>query len=245
MGCDTWGQKLDAYFDGELAVDEAVALGNHLKQCTDCAADGLSRVQLKLAVKTAGKRFVPDPALRARIGKVVAPPRRRAYWLGWLSFSATAAALVILAFFLIARNHSQPRQQLLGELADLHVATLASSNPVDVISTDRHTVKPWFEGKVPFTFNIPELQNTPFVLVGGKVVYVNRSPGAELLFRIRQHEVSLFIFQDQHQVAGIESATAFSFNIVHWTHDGLDYVLVGDVNSQDLDQLSQLLKTAV
>jgi anti-sigma factor RsiW len=243
MGCVTWNDKLDAYFDGELPGDEAQALGKHLRECSDCAADGLSRVQLKLAVKTAGKRFVPDAAFRAHIEKMVAP-RKPLYSKVWLSLLATAAVVVFAVAFLITGNHNQPQQQLLSELADLHVATLASSNPVDVVSTDRHTVKPWFEGKVPFTFNIPELQNSPFVLVGGKVVYVNRLPGAELLFRIRQHQLSLFIFQDQHQAAPTQSSTAFSFNVVQWTHEGLEYVLVGDVNSQDLDQLSQLLKTA-
>ena len=64
----------------------------------------------------------------------------------------------------------------MSELVDLHVATLASSNPIDVVSSDRHTVKPWFEGKIPFTFNLPELQNSPFTLVGGRVSYLNQSP---------------------------------------------------------------------
>ena len=70
----------------------------------------------------------------------------------------------------------------MSELADLHVATLASSNPVDVVSTDRHTVKPWFAGKIPFTFNLPELQDSPFVLVGGRVSYLTNRRGRSLFF---------------------------------------------------------------
>ncbi len=85
----------------------------------------------------------------------------------------------------------------MSELVDQHVATLASSNPVDVVSTDRHTVKPWFEGKIPFTFNLPDLQGSPFALAGGRVAYVKQSPGAELIFRIRQHQISVFIFQER------------------------------------------------
>ena len=97
---------------------------------------------------------------------------------------------------------------MVSELADLHVATLASANPVDVVSTDRHTVKPWFAGRIPFTFNLPELQDSPFTLVGGKVSYLNQSPGAELIYRVRQHQISVFIFQekDLRNVSGAESA---------------------------------------
>jgi anti-sigma factor RsiW len=77
------------------------------------------------------------------------------------------------------------------------VATIASANPVDVVSTDRHTVKPWFAGKIPFTFNLPDLQGSAFTLVGGRVSYLRQSPGAELIFKIRQHQVSVFIFQEK------------------------------------------------
>lgn len=72
---------------------------------------------------------------------------------------------------------------MLSEVADLHIATLASANPIDVVSTDRHTVKPWFAGKIPFTFNLPELQNSPFTLLGAKVSYLNQSPGAHSIAR--------------------------------------------------------------
>ena len=72
--------------------------------------------------------------------------------------------------------------QVFSEIADLHVATLASSSPVDVISTDRHTVKPWFQGKIPFAFNLPELQNSEFSLLGGRMTYLDQTPGAHLIY---------------------------------------------------------------
>jgi anti-sigma factor RsiW len=137
-------------------------------------------------------------------------------------------------------------QQLLGELADLHVATLASSNPVDVVSTDRHTVKPWFAGKIPFTFNVPELQTSAFTLVGGKVSYLHQAPGAELIFRVRQHQISVFIFQERDLgMAPMQSMQgAQSFNVRSWSRDGLVYFAISDVNGQDLDQLCERFKSA-
>jgi anti-sigma factor RsiW len=135
-------------------------------------------------------------------------------------------------------------QQLVSELADLHVATLASANPVDVVSTDRHTVKPWFAGKIPFTFNLPELQDSPFVLVGGKVSYLDQSPGAELIFRVRNHQISVFIFQERATQGAQSSGTILSFQVRSWVQNGLRYFVIGDASGQDLDQLSKMLKNA-
>jgi len=249
MACKAWTEKLDAYFDGELPADEARALNEHLRGCATCAAHGLAKVQQKLAVKAAGQRFTPDPALRARIQKSIAAPEPFPWRRHWLPVFLTAAAALLAAgsLFLTVQHDRRSEQQLLSELVDQHVATLTSANPVDVVSTDRHTVKPWFEGKIPFTFNLPELQGSPFVLVGGKVSYVSQSPGAELIFRVRQHQMSVFIFQERGLRETRENdavRTALSFEVRTWRHNGLRYFVIGDTSAQDLDKLSDLIKAA-
>ena len=125
------------------------------------------------------------------------------------------------------------RQQAkaLAEFADLHVAALASANPVEVISTDRHTVKPWFQGRIPFTFDLPELQGSPFALLGGRVAYFHQEPAAHLIFRYQRHLISVFIFRDASQAALPTSAIAdqtSSFRLRSWTQGGLRYVVIGD-----------------
>ena len=248
MACALWTGKLDAYFDGELPVDEVRALQEHLRQCATCAAEGLHKLQQKRAIQAAGQRFTPDPVFRTRIQKSIAAPRPSPWTRRWLPVLATAAALLLAsAFLLILERERGSEQQLMSELVDQHVATLASSNPVDVVSSDRHTVKPWFEGKIPFTFNLPELQGSPFILEGGKVSYLSQSPGAQLIFRVRQHQISVFIFPERglKDARGNESArTALSFEIRNWRHDGLRYFVIGDAGAQDLDQLSELIKAA-
>ena len=107
----------------------------------------------------------------------------------------------------------------LGELTDLHVITLASANPVDMVSSDRHNVKPWFAGKIPFSFDLPELQGSQFELVGGKVSYLEQSPGAQLLFRVRKHQISVFIYQARAlplDFASAEEINARSFHLESW-----------------------------
>jgi len=247
MGCQTWVEKLGTYLDGELASGDERALREHLRGCAACAADTLERLQTKRAIQSAGLRFVPDPAFRARIQNNLAgaarPARRSWQWFPVLA--SVAAVLVVAALFATYNRDRMRERQLTSELLDLHVATLASSSPVDVVSTDRHTVKPWFAGKIPFTFNLPDLDGTPFTLVGGRVSYLHQSPGAELIFRVRQHQVSVFIFQER-AVEGIRwqetSLTQLSFGIRSWSRNGLHYFVIGDVSGDDLDKLSNLLK---
>jgi anti-sigma factor RsiW len=248
MVCENWTEKLDEFLDGELPANEARALGEHLRGCSSCAAESLSRVQQKRALQAAGKRFTPDPAFRARIQKSISASKPRAWSRFWFPALAGAMALLIVgAIFLNFNSERRSQHRLLGELADLHVATLASANPVDVVSTDRHTVKPWFAGKIPFTFNLPELQDSAFTLLGGKVSYLNQSPGAELIFRVRQHQISVFIFQERAAGeihAGQAVPSALSFNVRSWSHNGLTYFVIGDASGQDLDKLSELIKAA-
>jgi anti-sigma factor RsiW len=250
MGCANWTDKLDAHVDGELSADEARALDEHLRGCASCAAEGLRKVQQKRAIQAAGQRFTPNLAFRARIQRSIAAPGPSLWSRRWLSVVVTATATALLiasAFLLTFQPERRSQQQLLSELVDQHVASLASANPVDVLSTDRHTVKPWFQGKIPFTFNLPELQGSPFVLVGGKVSYLRQTPGAELIFRVRQHQISVFIFQESglREARGNEAVqTALSFEVQTWHHNGLRYFMIGDAGAQDLDKLSELIKSA-
>jgi anti-sigma factor RsiW len=250
MGCEQWRGKLDAYVDGELDPAEANALGAHLRGCAACAADALGRVQMKRSVLTAGTRYAASAELRNRIAKSVAakPPRRGSGW-HWriLAFPALSVLILSVAVNLYVGRENARRQRVYSELADLHIGALASATPVDVVSTDRHTVKPWFQGKIPFSFNLPELQGSEFTLLGGRVTYLGQTPGAHLIYQVRKHEVSVFIFQDR----GEETASlplgpvhALSFNVENWKQNGLRYFVVGDVSAEDIQALSKLLRNA-
>lgn len=249
MACESWREKLGANMDGELSASEAATVGSHLRQCTACAAEAVENVRIKRAVATAGKYYAPSPQLRARIAQSIhSQPRRGQPWL-WRLVLVPAALVVVLSIgvSLYVDHLKTGRERVYSELTDLHVATLASAAPVDVVSTDRHTVKPWFEGKLPFTFNLPELQGTDFSLVGGRVTYLAQTPGAQLIYRIRKHEISVFIFQDRGgEGAKLSSApmSEFSFSVESWTKNGLQYFVVGDVGAQDIESLSKLLRDA-
>ena len=249
MACDQWRDQLDAYVNGELDAAQATALRAHLPGCAACAADALGRVQMKRTVQMAGQRYVASAELRQRIGKsVAAKPRRQSGGL-WkiLAVPALSVLLLSVAVNLYVKWEQTRRQRVYSELADLHVIALASATPVDVVSTDRHTVKPWFQGKIPFSFNLPDLQGSEFTLLGGRVTYLAQTPGAHLIYQVRKHEVSVFIFQDRgEETASLPSGQvrALPFSVQNWRQNGLRYFVVGDVGAEDIQALSKLLRDA-
>jgi anti-sigma factor RsiW len=249
MTCDLWRGKLDAYVDCDCSREELASLDAHLRACPSCAADALGRLQMKRMTQAASARYSPSPQFRLRIEKIVRTNRKPVWTFAWMPMlAAVAVALVLIVASVALWMRHSARQQALAELLDLHVATMASANPVDVISTDRHTVKPWFQGKLPFTFNLPELQNSPFKLVGGRVMYFKHSPGAQLLFELRNHQLSVFVLQDQPGMIplemGVTAARVMAFNVETWSEGGLRYVVISDASPADVHELSELLRVA-
>src|SRR5712692_3101393 len=155
MVCDSWKASLDTYLDGELSEEETRTFDAHVRSCPSCSADALARVQTKRAIQVAGKRFTPSAEFRKRVQQTIASKTRRSLRLGWMFAAAMAVILAVGSLTSTYVGTRPGTDQVFSEIADLHVATLASSSPVDVISTDRHTVKPWFQGKIPFAFNLP------------------------------------------------------------------------------------------
>jgi anti-sigma factor RsiW len=211
-------EEVEQYADGELEV------GEHVNECALCANAVLSVMQMKRAMRSM-PRFTPPAALRAR---VLARPSRRSTAVWWL------AAAAIVAFVITGDAFVRAREATAGQLVDLHTTILASANPVDVLSTDRHTVKPWFEGKLPFAVDVPDLP-APFKLIGGRVIYWRGEPGAYLLIGKGAHRLSLFVFASD--VVPRSIASRGSMTIVVWRARGLAYVAVGDVPAEDLQPM--------
>jgi anti-sigma factor RsiW len=248
MVCDSWKATLDTYLDGELSEEETRTFDAHVRSCPSCSADALARVQTKRTIQVAGKRFTPSAEFRKRVQQSIAPKPRRSPRLGWMFAAAMAVILAVGSLTSTYVGTRSGRDQVFSEIADLHVATLASSSPVDVISTDRHTVKPWFQGKIPFAFDLPELQNSEFSLLGGRMTYLGQTPGAHLIYDVRKHHISVFVFQERSLRARLEdnslSPKNLSFNVETWSQGGLRYFVIGDASAADINSLAKLFRTA-
>jgi len=250
MVCESRKATLDTYLDGELPSEEMRAFDVHVHNCPSCSADALTHLQLKRNIQAIGKRFTPSAEFRKRMQQRIAEKaRRNSFGFAWVA--ATAAITVLVAVGLTTGYNERERvrtEQVYSEVADLHVATLASSSLVDVISTDRHTVKPWFQGKIPFAFDLPELQNSEFSLHGGRMTYLDQTPGAHLIYDVRKHHISVFVFQERSlRLPGRLNENSFapknvSFNMETWSHGGLRYFVIGDASAADIDSLAKLFK---
>ena len=243
MSCEIWRNKLDAYADGELPETELAALEGHLQTCRECTAEVLVRMQMKRATRAAAMRFTPSAEFRQRVQMSIAPkPRRFVFWTSPVLAMAAALVLVVSVSALMMVRHSS-RDQAVAQLLDMHVAALASGNPVDVVSSDRHTVKPWFQGKLPFTFNLPELQGSNYTLLGGRLVYYRGKAGAQLIYELRKHEFSVFIVPDGGS-SGLSDHRENGFSVESWGGGGLQYVILSDAGAADVHALGDMMRGA-
>ncbi|HEU5403608.1 MAG TPA: zf-HC2 domain-containing protein [Terriglobales bacterium] len=246
MACSEWETKIDPYIDAELGAAEAESFSEHLSSCAACASAALGRMKLKRSVQSAGHAHVPSVEFRARIRSQVRGRSAASSRNAWLAFGL---ATIMLVFFAVGTarfsvRRSQTRQ-VVAEITDIHTSNLAAANPVDVISSDRHTVKPWFQGKIPFAFNLPELTGTSFVLVGGRLVFLEREPAAMLVYKRGAHLISVFIAQERFPLDRLDSPfLPSSFHIESWREGQLRYCVISDADPPEIQPLVALLKSS-
>jgi len=250
--------QLSAFVDCELSAAEAAAIQRHLDACHACTLRVLSATQLKVATARAGQRFAAPPEVLARFAAQlrqpasaapaspqsaqqpstrVVPPRRAPSAIAF-AWSAMAAALLI-AVSLFTWNQFHRADTLAAELLDQHLAMLSGGAAPQVVSTDRHTVKPWFQGRLPFSFNLPDPGALPpdTTLRGADLVYIEGRPAALLIFTIHKHDVSVFVTESSGGFRIAPRATRSGFAIRSATAAELRLTAVSDVNPADLDAL--------
>ena len=242
MVCAPWDSALVRYLDGELPDGEIPGLERHLKSCPGCASEALAQRELQGAIREAGARFRPSAAFRARV-KAAGEDRWRYFAVRGLPIAA--ALLVGAGLFAVLGGGSRRGgdEVALREVVDLHLTQLASSAPLDVLSSDHHTVKPWFEGRVPFAFDLPELTGSPFELEGGRAVWIGQEAAAHLVFRVRKHRLSVFVLAERPGAAPMlpdlsPREATHAFRVVSFERAGLRYAVVGDTGPEDLEALA-------
>jgi anti-sigma factor RsiW len=240
-------EELNALVDGELSHTEVESIQKHLEGCHGCTLRVLSATQLKAATARAGGRFAPPSDAMARLAaqlrtstpkpagrKVQIRPASFVFIGAW---SAIAAAILVSVSVAIWQ-HVHDDDALTAELVDQHLSMLSSGATMQVVSSDRHTVKPWFQGRLPFSFNLPEPEALPpdTTLNGADLVYVEGQPVALLIFSIGKHEVSVFVTQ-RASFAGMPQSTRSGFAVRSVTAAQLRLTAVSDVEPVKLDAL--------
>ena len=249
MTCFSLRPMIEALVDGELDASQQLRILEHLEGCPSCSGEHERLRTLQTDVRASATYFRAPDYLRqrvidnpcpAKVQPLHAPPARRTF--AWMLF---AAASVVLAISLgtnlvLLRSHRSETQLVAQEVLSGHMRSLLGSHLFDVISSDGHTVKPWFAGKLDFSPNVKDLASQGFPLSGGRVDYLAGRPVAALVFRRGQHVINLFTWPSARS-ENMETTQA-GYNLVEWTENGMAYWAASDLNLAELKQFENLYR---
>jgi anti-sigma factor RsiW len=252
MTCEEAKILLHALIDGELDAGHAREVEAHIATCPACAAELGAVRELKEAMAGAQLRYAAPPALRKRIEAALPPaqvqtrvaPSRRSVLRGFAMGSAASAIAATGLVAIVLRNDDE--QRIESEVVSAHLRSLQAGHLTDVISTDQHTVKPWFNGKLDVAPPVIDLTAQGFTLIGGRLDYVDARAIGAIVYRRRQHVINLFVAQ----TANTESRrpkmeTIQGFNIRRWSDRGLNYWAVSDLAADELAEFGEKFESAM
>jgi anti-sigma factor RsiW len=258
VSCKLTQRFVPGYLDGELDLSRTIEMETHLQVCGECAQE-LERLQaLRAALQRGSLAYAAPAALRERIQSSLrassgADVQESKIKWPFLNFWQLAGAFALLALISIsglqwAAHLRAPSsyQRIAAEVFSSHVRSLEGNHLMDVVSTDQHTVKPWFDGKLDFSPPVEDLANDGFPLVGGRLDYLEGREVAALVYQRRKHFINVFVWPD---AAGSSSTQTIEplqgYNMTRWSRGGFQFWAVSDVGASDLAEFVRLLETRI
>ena len=243
MNCNEIHPLLHAYMDSELDLMRSLEVERHLKTCSGCAAIKRSLQSLHSTLRHSDLSYQAPDALRARILKSVnaapeerAPRDSRPWMWQWLTLGAIGFAVVMLMLQPVGMSEGD---RLADEAISDHVRSLMPGHLMDVASTDQHTVKPWFNGKIDFAPEVKDFATEGFPLVGGRLDYLKGQTVAALIYQRNKHTINVFVWPEKTS-APDKAEEHRGYSVVNRTINGLRYMCVSDLNEKDLEAFSKL-----
>ena len=249
MTCSEFRTFLHGYMDGELDLVRQVEIEEHLRTCGACSQIYQTQLALRSALKSGELYFRAPAGLERKVRMAAQRPERKS-WLprlqlpGWIGAAVAAAAVVALAF-LVSPMLSRPSQteRIAQDVVSAHIRSLMPGHLTDVPSSENHTVKPWFAGKLDFSPPVLDLSAEGFPLVGGRLDYAAGRPVAALVYRRGKHFINLFVWPSVSAQESAEAADARQgYNLLFWTRGQTNFWAISDVNAAELRQFARLVR---
>ena len=250
MKCEDARPLLQLYADGELDAQTTMELELHILQCPECADRRRGILTLRALFRGANLYEPAPPPLRAKIERALnaqagGEPRMRIVRGSWLALAASLAIIAGTAAFLTLRSGDRT-SPIVRAVVDSHInSMLLDKHLVDVESSNQHTVKPWFQGKVDYSFDVHDLADKGFPLRGGRLDYIDGRTVAALVYMRREHPINLFIWpQAQGESAANQRVDLQGYHVIAWTANGMEYWAVSNLNEQELRTFVENLREA-
>jgi anti-sigma factor RsiW len=252
MTCGEIKNLLSAYIDDELTLTECARINDHLAHCQNCEAELKSLQALRQRMRAPELHFKMPEGFEKRIFEAMPKESRSKSWssvsvrdffsirnMGWVA----ALFIAVISVSHLHEVSQNPGDELAQEVVSEHLRSIKTRHLIEVVSTDQHTVKPWFNGKVDFSPNVKDLTSNGFPLTGGRVDYLGGHPVAAIVFQRRKHTINLFIWpeKDSHE-ANVQSFSINGYNIFKWSKEGFWYWAISDLNPTELTEFMQLYK---
>jgi anti-sigma factor RsiW len=244
---------LHALFDGELDAVNARECDTHVTNCSYCAAQLHDFRTMRKAMAGPGARYHAPAALRERVERAlpaaasvttqVKHPRRNYALRGFAAGSIVSTALAASLLLFVVQQ--QEGERIVGDAVSAHLRSLQGDHLIDVKSTDQHTVKPWFNGRLDVAPPVVDLKAQGFTLIGGRVDYVNGAPVAAIVYQRDTHVINLFVSPSTGSKARGAVEKREGLNVWHWSRSGLGFWAVSDIDAADLQEFGDKLETAV
>ena len=257
MTCEDVEHLADAYVDGELALERALALEAHVDRCGACAAR-IERIRaVRLALGAAPYFRAPEALaarVRASVAKGTAAPAPQPHaasrpslrWRPWVLSAASVAALALVIVGVLNRQASTADAVTTEAVLEGHVRSLMADHLTDVTSTDQHTVKPWFAGRVDFSPTVVDFANEGFPLVGGRLDYIDHHQAAVLVYRRRGHPINVFVWpQANGSPSHVTRSDPRGYHVIFWARGGVAVWVVSDLALPELDDFARTLDRAM
>jgi anti-sigma factor RsiW len=248
MACERADTLVHGYFDNELDALRAAEFESHLEKCPECVAalDALESLRSTINVAqpyekmsaSFRKKILAD--LNVKSPPVTATSRATTNWR-WLAMAAAFLLLIYGGWRVASLSRGDSREALLAsKVVDAHLRSLQPGHLEDVISTDQHTVKPWFDGKIDFAPPVRDFSEQGFPLQGGRLDVVDNRTVAALVYGRRKHVVNVFIWPSSEKDAAPRTGSIQGYQWIDWRKQGMEFYAVSDASAPDLDQLQRL-----